>query len=118
MSRATHSVLQKDDNGYPVMGGVSSSDNTLVKNAVIDSVTGRLYTDNGGGGGGNNFIYNEVVSGSGTSFTLAHTPVTGLVSVYGAGQKLFPTNDYTISGAVITTVNTWNAGDIISDYQY
>ncbi len=51
MSKATHGVLQGDDNGYRVMGGVSSADATIVLNAVIDSVTGRLYVDVAGGSG-------------------------------------------------------------------
>lgn len=45
-------VLKKDDNGYPVMGGVSSSDANAVLNSKIDPITGRLLVDTGGGGGG------------------------------------------------------------------
>ena len=69
-------------------------------------------------GAGNNFVYNEVVSGSGTTFTLAHTPKAGLLTVFERGQKILPTTGYTISGAVITTVDTLSAGDIVADYQW
>lgn len=65
------------------------------------------------------FINNEVVSGSGTTFTLAATPLAGTEHIHGAGQRLTPGvgNDYTISGAVITTVNSYSAGQILADYQ-
>ena len=63
-------------------------------------------------------VYDEVVSGSGTTFTLANTPTVGTVRVYARGQRLLPTQDYTISGAVITTNDSWSAGDISADYQY
>lgn len=63
------------------------------------------------------FIDNEVVSGSGTTFTLANTPIVGSEHVFGQGQRLYPTTDYTISGAVITTVQSWNTGMILSDYR-
>lgn len=67
--------------------------------------------------GGNTFIDNEVVSGSGTSFTLANTPIAGTVHVFGLGQRLKLTTDYSISSTTITTVGTFNSGEIIADYQ-
>jgi hypothetical protein len=77
------------------------------------------YGGHGGSGKSSvNAVFNEVVSGSGTSFTLANTPTSGTVIVFGLGQRLTPTTDYTISGANITTISSWNAGEIISDYQY
>lgn len=63
-------------------------------------------------------VYNEVVAGSGTTFTLAYTPIAGTVRVYARGQRLTLTTNYTISGAIITTVDTWAAGDITSDYAH
>lgn len=65
-------------------------------------------------------VYNEVVSGSGIIFTLVHIPVSGTVVVYGNGQRLTPGagNDYTISGAIITTTNSYSAGQILADYTY
>lgn len=65
-------------------------------------------------------IYNEVVSGSGTSWTLAHTPTVGSVALYGNGQRLTEGagNDYTISGASITTTNSFTSGTILADYTY
>lgn len=65
-------------------------------------------------------VYNEVVAGSGTSFTLAHSPTSGSVALYGNGQRLTSGagNDYTISGATITTTNSFSAGDLLADYTY
>ncbi len=45
-------VLQKDDNGYPVMGGTSSADNNTIINSSLDPVTRRLLTDASGAGSG------------------------------------------------------------------
>jgi hypothetical protein len=63
------------------------------------------------------FIDNEVVSGSGTTFTLASTPTTDSVHLYGQGQRLKLTTDYSISGDTITTVDSWSAGQLIADYR-
>lgn len=62
-------------------------------------------------------INNEVVSGSGTSFTLASTPIVGSVKVYAGRNRLYPTTDYSITGASITTVLSWATGDLLADYQ-
>lgn len=63
-------------------------------------------------------IENEVVSGSGTSFTLAFTPVPNSVALYANGIRLNPGvgNDYTIDGISITTVNSYDAGQLLADY--
>lgn len=63
-------------------------------------------------------VYNEVVSGTGTSWTLAYTPITGTVRLFGEGQRLLPTTNYTISGATITTVDSWPTGAISADYNH
>jgi len=95
-----------------------------IKNAstfMKDGIKYRVEELMHGGGSGSatsaTFVYNEVVAGSGTSFTLANTPVVGTVQLFGIGQRFTPTVDYTIVGASITTVNSWNTGDILSDYQ-
>ena len=62
-------------------------------------------------------VDNEIVSGSGTSFTLANIPSVG-PALYGLGQRLFPNSDYTISGVTITTTNSWLSGQILADYQH
>ena len=57
MNPTQNGVLQHDDNGYPVMGGTSSLDDSTIINAAFDPVTRRLLTDSAGSGGtpgGNN----------------------------------------------------------------
>lgn len=71
------------------------------------------------GGHGMSFhkeIAGEVVSGSGTSWTLANIPSL-FRGLYAQGQKLSVSrNDFTISGKSITTTNSWSAGDLEADY--
>lgn len=62
-------------------------------------------------------VTNEVVSGSGTSFTLANTPVAGTLTLFGNGIYLTNTIDYTLSGAAITIiVGTYSAGTVVANY--
>lgn len=76
----------------------------------------------GGSGGGNTgtAVYNEVVSGSGTSWALTNTPTTGTLRLYANGQRLIPGagNDYTLSGGNITTALSWSAGTLLADYSH
>lgn len=69
-------------------------------------------------GGGGNIVYNEVVAGSGTSWTLANTPINNSLQLFANGQRLTPTVDYSITGSAITTVLPWAAGTLLADYQY
>lgn len=65
-------------------------------------------------------IFNEILEAGipPNTWVLDHTPVLGTERVYGNGQRLYPTTDYTISGATITTVLTWPAGTVLADYNY
>lgn len=74
----------------------------------------------GGSSTNPNQVSNEVVAGSVTTFTLTHAPVLGSEKIFAIGQRLTPGvgNDYTIAGAVITTANSWLAGQILADYLY
>ena len=63
------------------------------------------------------FVMNEIVSGSGATFTLANTPVALSVAVYIRGQRALLGTDYTISGKIITTTNSLSASDLIADYR-
>jgi hypothetical protein len=79
--------------------------------SLVLGVTAKMTTDIGAAVLGTSAI-SEVVSRFGTSFTLAHTPVSGTLRLFGAGQRLTPGagNDYTagakdapIIGAAIDT---------------
>lgn len=73
------------------------------------------------GGGSSAFTNNEVVLGSGTSWTLAGTPLSGTVKLFAQGVRLYPGSDpnfgYSITGTAITTEQSYSAGDLIADYQ-
>ncbi len=64
-------------------------------------------------------VDNEIVAGTGTAWTLASTPALSSQHIYGNGQRLTPGigNDYTISGANITTALSWVAGSLLADYR-
>ena len=113
-------------NNYPaVMGGkgplwalqdVDVSGIVAGQSIRWDGVRWIPYTP--AGGGGNTAVYNEEVSGSGTSWTLAHTPASGTLRVYAIGQRLTIVTDYSLSGTTLTTVLSWSAGNILVDYEY
>lgn len=112
-----HGSLAIDDNEKPVMGGTSSIDNTTIINSAYDPVTRRLLVS--GTGGSSNFVDNEVVAGSGTTFTLATVPVLNSQHIYANGQRLTPGGvDYTITGAVMTMLTSWVAGTVLADYRF
>ncbi len=109
------------------MGGPSQ---LLIKQGGVEkgraptlNFTGATVTTSGQGNNavmniamaGGTSVVGELVSGSGTTYTLANTPTAGTVAVYARGQRYF---NFTISGAVITTGDTWAAGDIYADYSY
>lgn len=63
-------------------------------------------------------VYNEVVAGGGTAWTLANTPTTDSLRLFANGQRLTPGIDYMIAGDAITTVLSWAAGTLLADYIY
>lgn len=71
-------------------------------------------------GGASTDVFGEVVSVTGTSFTLAHTPVSGTVRLYrgGAYQQVGIGNDYTLSGATGTLAVGTNGEVFMADYKY
>lgn len=112
-------VLKKDDNGYPVSGGVSSTDANAVLNAKIDPVTGRLLIASTGGGSGT-VTSVSVVSANGFAGTVATatttpaitltTTVTGVLKGNGTAISTalnsdLPAMTATVGGAVPTPPN-------------
>ncbi len=117
--------------------GLLEKSNTLNPNGPIDqrwsgSGIGKVSHDNTLTGlgtpssplsvvGMSNSIYGEVPSGSGTTFTLARTPILGTVRLFrgGARQQEGIGNDYTILGATITLLIPLSIGEVlIVDYNY
>lgn len=108
----------RDGNFVTTLLGVSNADGLTPTVVYADPTTHRLLVDSGGGS--TSFVDNEVVSGSGTTFTLANTPISGSQHIHGNGQRLTPGagNDYTISGATITILNgSYSAGAVLADYR-
>lgn len=99
-------------NGASFLYKTRSGKNIDIKNEEL------LHGGGTSSGPSSNSVYNEVVNGSGTAWVLGHTPVAGTVRLYGLGQKLLPTSGYTITGANITTVDSWPAGAISADYNF
>jgi hypothetical protein len=101
-------------------GTSATNKNTAGKTySLVLGITAKMITDIGAQTGNGIAVYDEVVSGSGTSFTLAHTPVSGTLRLYGSGQRLVPGGvDYTLSGTTITTINSYSATQIRADYNY
>lgn len=107
---------QRDQNRIPIATGQNSTDSTQTLPFLIDPVTGRVLMDAAGATG--TLVINEVVAGSGTSWTLAHTPTAAGVALYVNGQRLTPTIDYTLAGTTITTALSWTSGTLLADYSY
>lgn len=112
-------ALPRDDNDVPVAGAVTDDATAAVVPWKVDPATGRLLISATVSGFGT-VVRNELVSGSGTSWTLANTPDATGVALYANGQRLDPNNgtDYTLSGANITTVLSWSAGTLLADYSH
>ena len=83
--------------------------------AILKHPVMRVLLHGGGGGSTGTTVDDEIVSGNGTAWTLAGTPV-GKIRLYALGQRLKLTTDYTITGSAITTVSSWNTGELQADY--
>jgi hypothetical protein len=110
---------------------VGTTDTQTLTNKTIDGVTpttmgyvdatSSIQTQLNGKQATINFVDSEVVSGSGTTFTLAHTPVSGSLHLFNATARLWPgasPKDYTISGATITMNYSLATGALLADYRY
>jgi hypothetical protein len=72
MSQTQNGVLQRDDNGYPVMGGVSTADGVTVLDCEINPSTGRLRVESASGGGtGTWWAVTGTINGSNVTFSIA-----------------------------------------------
>ena len=99
-------------------GTTASTKNTSGKTyQMVLALTAKMIADIAAQASGTH-VENEVVAGSGTSWTLADTPIDGSVKLY-AGTRLIPgvSADYTISGVTITTAASYPEGALIADYR-
>lgn len=110
-------TLNLDDLTTNIESRFKSSDASSKKiEKELKKLKETVMLNYGGHGSKTTRVIGEIVPGSGTSFTLTKTPVAGTQAIYGVGQRLTLTADYSISGKNITTVNSWSSGDIVADY--
>lgn len=111
---------RRDQNYVTSLLAASNADGITPVVLWADPVTHRLLVQSSGGGS-STFVNNEIVSGSGTSWTLAQTPLAGAQNIYAQGIRLYPGSDpnfgYSITGSAITTQQSYTTGDLIADYQ-
>lgn len=107
---------------FMIRNDIMTGNNVYVNQGTLVS---PLWILIGSGGGGGGFTYkNEIVSGSGTMWTLAHTPTDPLgVLLFGGGSNLIPgvdlsdpNTDYFITGNIITTRNSYSAKQVLANY--
>lgn len=63
-------------------------------------------------------VGDEVVSGSNTSWALANTPRANTLNLFAMGQRLKLAEDYSISGANITTMTAFPLGSVVANYTH
>jgi hypothetical protein len=87
--------------------------------SLVLGITAKMIADIWVALGSGTPVENEVVTGSGTSWTLTNTPVSGSVKLWAGGIRLTPGagNDYTISGTAITTAQSYSTGALVADYR-
>jgi hypothetical protein len=101
-------------------GTSATNKNTASKTySLVLGITAKMISDLAAQTGNGVPVENEIVSGSGTAWTLANTPVSGSVKLWAGGIRLTPGggNDYTISGSAITTASSYSTGALIADYR-
>lgn len=63
--------------------------------------------------------FSETPAGSGTDFTLEHTPINNSLRLYRGGARQKPIEDYTIDANNITLIISLSIGEILlADYEY
>lgn len=99
--------LIRDDNHVPVAGGVSSADSAVVVPFTIDSITGRLLTDNAGGGSGT-VTSVSVVSANGFAGTVATATTTPAITISTTITGILSGN-----GTAISAASTTGSGSVV-----
>jgi len=101
--------------GYVHGGGDTIKQGTNVT-ITTDSQGNKVISASGTAG---TPVYEENITGTGTAFTLAHTPLANSLRLYRGGARQRLTEDYTISGADITLSIAKEAGEVlIADYNH
>lgn len=109
----TGKVIQDGGLSLTTDGTLAAASDLLIpsENAVKTYVDSKVL----------HFADNEVVAGSGTAWTLAHTPSplgSLLLFVVATGLFLTQGTGYTIVGAAVTTIASYSAGGLVAFYRY
>lgn len=103
-----------DPDGNDVIPIVDVSDTTMSSSGTTKKI--RLNTLIAIAASGNEII-GEEVSGAGTSWALAFAPYSTTLRLFGMGQRLKLTEDYTVDvDGNITTLTAFPAGSLLADY--
>lgn len=107
-------TLKKDDNDYPVSGGVSTSDANVVLPFKVNPSNGRLQVENASGGGtGTWYKVNGTIDGTNATFTIAVTVTSDFLLVLNrqpmAQNVGSDTWDYSYVAGVGTTTITYTS---------
>jgi hypothetical protein len=99
-------------------GTAAANHNTAAKTySLVLGITAKMISDLAAQTGNGVPVENEVVSGSGTSWTLANTPILGSVKLYAGGIRINTAGDYSITGPSITTNSSYSTGALTADYR-
>jgi hypothetical protein len=99
-------TLKKDDNGYPVSGGVSSSDANAVLPLKISPITGRLQVDSAAGSGTVTDV--TVVTANGFAGSVATSTTTPAITLSTTVTGILSGN-----GTAISAATTTGSGDVV-----
>ena len=108
---------KRDNNQVVTLVGVSNSDGVTPVVLWADPTTHRLLVSISGA---SSTVYNEILTGTvngiNKEFTLADTPATDTLRLYLEGQRLTPTEDYSLTGDTVTLINAPTLNAPIADY--
>jgi len=129
----SYSLVSKDQLIYIVTGAKytdtingDTGDAFATFAALQSYIITNFFRKAGGAGSGSqsaNYISGEIpvgtVNGSNTSYTIAHTPLSGSLSVFLNGIFQRPTLDWSVSGTTLTMVVAPPIGyNLLITYQY
>jgi hypothetical protein len=113
-------TLKKDDNDYPVSGGVSSSNANQVLPFEVNPLTGALLVQNatGGGGTGTWWAVTGAINSVNVTFTIATAVKSDFVLLLNRQPQQqdigASTWDYSYSAGASTTTITYHSAPDIS----
>ncbi len=104
---------------YNSIGAVPTARTITINGTTFDLSANRTWTVGSSVTPVSGETPTGTINGSNATFTIAHTPVSGSVSVFLNGLMERPTTDWTISGSTITMIDIPQTGsNLLINYQY